>query len=284
MTEQPARRPPLDPPRHRVPARELGHRGEASGEVSISLAELWSWLAAGKVRIVDSDATQQDFYLTVEHARHPAHELPRRDVSVLQRLLLGQSQKAVALDLGVSTATVALAAAQSLRAMGVETANVSKAPAALVLAACASTASYGRQLDLFPDHRHLTRIRVSRPQAALAGTLTRSEFAVAWAMLEGRSTAQIARARGVSTRTISDQLSTVFSKVGVSGRLQLLSALARESVTEAVTTRTIATEASPDDDADRMLWAAARDMWRSATSALTRADAQAQALRVALEG
>jgi DNA-binding CsgD family transcriptional regulator len=55
-----------------------------------------------------------------------------------------------------------------------------------------------------------------------ARPLTVAESEVAAHMLDGRSNAEIARLRFCSERTIANQVSSVFSKLGVRSRLELL--------------------------------------------------------------
>ena len=52
--------------------------------------------------------------------------------------------------------------------------------------------------------------------------LTDAEHSVASALLVGRSTAEIARARGTTARTIANQIASLFRKLGVQSRAQLV--------------------------------------------------------------
>ena len=52
--------------------------------------------------------------------------------------------------------------------------------------------------------------------------LTPGELQVIGLLLQGRRDAQIARARGTSERTVLNQLSSIFRKLGVKGRDELL--------------------------------------------------------------
>ena len=57
--------------------------------------------------------------------------------------------------------------------------------------------------------------------APAAGKLTRAERAVALHVLDGWSNARIAKARGVSIRTIANQLASLFRKTAVYSRAEL---------------------------------------------------------------
>jgi DNA-binding CsgD family transcriptional regulator len=55
----------------------------------------------------------------------------------------------------------------------------------------------------------------------LPPTLTAAEKAVVGDVARGATNAEIAKARGRSTRTIANQLASVYRKLGVSGRAEL---------------------------------------------------------------
>lgn len=60
---------------------------------------------------------------------------------------------------------------------------------------------------------------------AVPSNLTKAERAVALLALEGRSDAEIAALRGVSRRTVANQIASVFKKLGVSSRVELATRL-----------------------------------------------------------
>jgi DNA-binding CsgD family transcriptional regulator len=58
--------------------------------------------------------------------------------------------------------------------------------------------------------------------------LTAAERDVANLVLEGRSNAQIAQARGTSVRTVANQVAAILRKVGAGSRFELIARLGRE--------------------------------------------------------
>jgi DNA-binding CsgD family transcriptional regulator len=58
--------------------------------------------------------------------------------------------------------------------------------------------------------------------------LSPAEMDVVERVLEGRSNAEIARARGTALRTVANQVANVFRKVGARSRVELAIALRRE--------------------------------------------------------
>jgi DNA-binding NarL/FixJ family response regulator len=78
------------------------------------------------------------------------------------------------------------------------------------------------------EHGRDELLVVSAPLAPPA-TLTRAEQEVAAAVLAGASNAAIAKARGTSVRTVANQLSTIFRRLGVTSRGELAVKLAGQT-------------------------------------------------------
>lgn len=72
-------------------------------------------------------------------------------------------------------------------------------------------------------------IVVSASQVVLPDVLSESERAVALALLEGQSNAEIASARGTSTKTVANQLYAIYRKLGAGSREELVAILAGAS-------------------------------------------------------
>lgn len=60
------------------------------------------------------------------------------------------------------------------------------------------------------------------PQAGIPAALTEAEQDVALRVYRGASNAEIARERGVSSKTIGKQLESIYRKLGVSSRTELV--------------------------------------------------------------
>jgi DNA-binding CsgD family transcriptional regulator len=60
------------------------------------------------------------------------------------------------------------------------------------------------------------------PELRIPRGLSRAEEDVVRAVLEGQSNAQIARARGTSSNTVANQLRSIYAKLGISGRVDLV--------------------------------------------------------------
>ena len=72
-------------------------------------------------------------------------------------------------------------------------------------------------------------IAYEAPAVVCPDVLSPAEKEVAALVARGRSTADIARARRVSPRTVANQLASIFRKLGVSSRQELLLALHEEA-------------------------------------------------------
>ena len=67
---------------------------------------------------------------------------------------------------------------------------------------------------------------LSRPTKRKAlVALTRTERAVAMGLVRGESNARIAERRGTSTRTVANQVATIYRKLGVGSRRELAALL-----------------------------------------------------------
>ncbi len=62
---------------------------------------------------------------------------------------------------------------------------------------------------------------------SLPRSLSAAERTIALALLEGRSNAEIARARRTSVRTVANQVASLFQKLGVRSRSEAVVALRR---------------------------------------------------------
>jgi DNA-binding NarL/FixJ family response regulator len=195
------------------------------------LSRLWSDLIESKWKIVSCFLTDERCFLvlsSVPKAALPERRLSPRRVRVLERILFGEGQKAIALALRVAPSTVTLMAGECLRAMGLNCRS-SRVPMMIVMAAHAHARSgvsiESRCTEVVRDGAVLRIVSAARPDAGLSAWLSPAECEVARLLIEGKRHAEIARLRDTSTRTIANQLAAAFHKLQVSGRAELLSGL-----------------------------------------------------------
>jgi DNA-binding NarL/FixJ family response regulator len=153
-------------------------------------------------------------------------------VRILERIFHGESQKALANELGLATATVACHSMRALRLLSRQH-RVSRAPIILVMAALAARGlplQAARFEEQHSDGRWVISVEV--PARSLRARLSRSEWEVARLAIEGHTHVEIAQARGTSVRTIANQLAAVFEKLGTFGRAELRAQAVREAAAD----------------------------------------------------
>jgi DNA-binding NarL/FixJ family response regulator len=92
--------------------------------------------------------------------------------------------------------------------------------------AVGASGAVGERWALAP---HFELVRAARPERKFAHAFSRAEFAVVQRLLEGDSYASIASWRQTSTRTVANQVASVFRRLGVSGRPELAQRLLLET-------------------------------------------------------
>jgi DNA-binding NarL/FixJ family response regulator len=183
----------------------------------------WNELTDGGYVLLDHvDADRRRYVVAY---KLPLPEQPRpytlsaRERHVLERILLGARNKAIASELGISAAHVTGLSQRALAKLGArstaELTRVLRARSSLVLGELALGGETLIALGYSDETAH-----------ALSG-LTQAEREVAQGVLDGRSQRAIAVERGVSARTVASQVASIYRKVGVSGRRELTAKLTR---------------------------------------------------------
>jgi DNA-binding NarL/FixJ family response regulator len=195
-------------------------------EDSVDLGQLWHRLCDGRLFVVDTHCAEGRCFAVLE-ARSSGRERSRR-VQIVERVFEGESQQALACELGVSVATVATHCTQVLNGF-IHRHWVSRAPIMLTMAALAARgAPLGRARcdSLRDDGRWVISVEI--PGQTFRDRLSRSELEVARLSIEGKPHAVVAVERGTSVRTVANQLASVFAKLKVSGRAELRAKAVRE--------------------------------------------------------
>ncbi len=187
----------------------------------IDLADLWRGLVGGQLFLSSSYYRDGRCYTTLQRAERTSPPPSPQAVQVLESVLAGVSQKLLASELGVASPTIAAYCSGTLRGVGHEWLS-SRAPIVVVMAALATrgVALPGARLEQTLDDGSCV-LSVETPGASYAKRLSPGEWAVARATIEGKTHAQIAKARGTSRRTIANQLASVFYKLQAFGRSEL---------------------------------------------------------------
>lgn len=213
--------------------RARAEHADASQGRAYELGSLWLELSAGGVQVVDGFCTRERCYLVLRPIpRDERLKLPVRERILLERSLLGESEKVLAFDHGVSVSTVAGRLATALRGLGLDPRS-SRVPVLLAIAIHVDRAGIpwrgSKSSEFQADDAVYRVVSAARPDRVGLASLTRSERHVVELLVEGNSPSEIATVRRTSVRTIANQIAAVFHKTGVSGRRSLLSHLVRSA-------------------------------------------------------
>jgi DNA-binding NarL/FixJ family response regulator len=185
----------------------------------------WEALLAGHLAIVDSFYSATRWFLVLQPAAGvPVTATARK---LLEDVLLGESQKCAAMNAGLSTSSISTIVHRALDRMGASF-TPRQAPAFLSLlaregmGAAVPTARFSVFARAPFEYRIVS---VMRPELALAPALPRAEYEILCRIVEGQSHAEISKERRRSARTVANQVSAVFRRLGVSSRAQLIAKL-----------------------------------------------------------
>jgi DNA-binding NarL/FixJ family response regulator len=169
-------------------------------------------------------------------------------LEILERILSGQCQKVVGIELGFAPSTVALNARQALEAMGAPGKPSRAHPLLMLAAKAAREQDFSRAASssfVSGSESELLVLSVMRPERRVSGRLPRAESSVLQHLVEGRSHAEIASLRGTSERTIANQLASIFRRLSVSGRNDLMHSLFASAAPSAVVAAAASTPPPP---------------------------------------
>lgn len=207
-------------------ARAKGPLREGDPDAAV---RAWQALVAGRWSLVDRFESDGRRYAVI-HENVPTAPDPRglstQERAVAHYAALGQSNKQIAYTLGLAEGTVAAVATRAQRKLAV----ASRAalydqlfgPAVDPVTATTDAVAIGGE-----------RVRVvswsdGAGEEALR-LLSDAEREVVRAVLAGMSNEEIAASRGTASRTIANQLASIFQKLGVSSRAELSARLNRAS-------------------------------------------------------
>jgi DNA-binding NarL/FixJ family response regulator len=159
----------------------------------------------------------------LEGAR-PGDAPTRVETAVLVRVLSGEQQKAIALDLGMAYSTVSKRYTTAWNKLQLGTGLV---PLPLVIAAQSWASGTppsvaARMAMIHHEGSAFVVLTVPAPNLSAETLLTRAEREVAEALVGGQSRGSIAVRRNTSHQTVACQLRGIFSKLDVRGRCALI--------------------------------------------------------------
>lgn len=203
---------------------------DASTTTTTVLSEVWALLGKGKLKVVDEFTDDARNFLLLkppDQRRAPVPSFARK-LRGLETALTEGGLKVAAFELACKPPTVVLHARSVFAFMGLSC-LFGRTPPLLVMAACAARGMpvlTARACELFEAGGRVTVVSVPRLDLLATPLLSPGERDVVRLLFEGKSHAEIARARQRSPRTVANQLGSVFRKLHVSGRLELIHRLA----------------------------------------------------------
>jgi DNA-binding NarL/FixJ family response regulator len=194
-----------------------------------TLASIWRGLLSSGLEVCEIHSEgEQTIAVLLERSLEAASDftVDGRHFELFERMLEGCSLKVISAEFGVSPSTAWQRLSRAARAIGLS-GRMAATPVLLAQLCYASkldssVAAPTRQLG---DRRFA--LSVPRVEIELSRHLPPAEVEVCALALDGLSHAQIAERRGTSRRTTANQLASAFRRLGVSGRLELLAAVAR---------------------------------------------------------
>jgi len=203
----------LDVIRAAVRARERDARSPREG---VSRA-LWPHLVAGRWSLIDDDDDREPRRILV--VRHRPHERPHMKLTAAEARTLelsigGESMKRAGGELGSTKSTVYRALDRALAKLG------ARSVAEVVALVRGFPRATMTKLRCGPD----TVLSLRLPQSvSLSDTpLTAAERAIVPMLLASESYDEIARRRRTSRRTVANQVASIYRKLEVTSRLELV--------------------------------------------------------------
>lgn len=200
---------------------------DATGESIAALATLWRSLTEGEVAIIGNFFSATRCGLLLQRVESQTASLVGRRRRILEEVLRGSSQNAIAIDLGLAPSTIAFNARLGLETLGVS-GRPSRAHPLLMLAATVAWRGADNTVSMGTMEFAGMRVEVvgmDRPERSLACLVPDAELEVIACLIEGCSYAEIAARRGTAERTIANQIAAAFRRLNVSGRSELIQRL-----------------------------------------------------------
>ena len=194
-------------------------RSTAGSSDAIEAMEHWRGLVDGRWSLIDHFERDGKRFI-VAHKNDPFVHDPRglsvREKQISELIGMGRSTKEIAYELGLSLSAISMSAKAACEKLGL----TSRAELALFFApggirARLEEASIGEQDLLVGGHPLLDE--------AVIASLSDAEREIVEALLTGSTSAEIALRRGTAANTISNQIASIFDKLGVRSRIELAS-------------------------------------------------------------
>jgi DNA-binding NarL/FixJ family response regulator len=207
-----------------VPAAALAPREGRRADV-VTASRFWDGLLEGAFDIGATAAAGPRLSTTLRAGRpNEERRAKLRERAILVRVITGELQKSVALDLHLAPSTVATDFARVLAKIGIHRSSPTIPLPIVVLAqkALGVAPSADLEIEESGDDDGSVVIRAKRLDYQNCPSLTPAERAVAQLVAEGFTRKDIARSRHTSVHTVANQVSAVLTRLRVTGRFALI--------------------------------------------------------------
>lgn len=188
--------------------------------------EFWSELIQGRWQVVHRVDTSAYRYILARGSA-PKRRLTVRERQVLDLVVAGATDKQVSETLDLSVSTVATHRSRAIEKVGLGslalTTQLAWAARLEDTCSCVPTEVWAERAA----RGEFRVIRLPRLASRLPKSLSEAERAVAGWLTDGLSNREIADARKVSERTVANQIRSIFYKIGVGRRADLVVRLCR---------------------------------------------------------
>jgi DNA-binding CsgD family transcriptional regulator len=204
------------------------HTPAANPEEALGAERLLKGIFSGHLRFHHHFVTQSHAHAILVRGHSPEYgsQIPPAWLEVFERFLLGESQKAIAIDVRVSQSSISTILQQTTTRFGVGARRAAIPLLLILLAQAARLPCTFAKIECERMSRPVLRVSVPRPDLLFAGAFpsffTEAELDVLRLLVAGNSPASISAARGSRPRTVANQLSTVYSKLRTSGRMSVV--------------------------------------------------------------
>jgi DNA-binding CsgD family transcriptional regulator len=208
-------------------ANGLGEAALQSLDLS-SFRAIWYGLAHGRLRVANTWVVADRCFVALKRMSSAAST--GRHAEVAERVFSGEQPKVVAAELGLSPSTVCTHC-KSFLELASERPKTPGLAAFIAKAACAARGAPlpGPRFHGLDSEANLV-LSIAIPVEPLErAALSRAEKAITAQLVEGKSTVEIGAARGTSTRTLANQIASIYRKLRVSGRRELVAVLLSDS-------------------------------------------------------
>jgi DNA-binding NarL/FixJ family response regulator len=177
----------------------------------------------GRLKLTGVERLDSCLTLRVRRDEPMPRVTPAKERRVLSLLVEGASQKQIAYEIGVSAPAVSICVRNLLDKLGLDqTLHLILLVRAVDGISEMRLVEMSRRLEALGPAEFAVHVA---PDPEAVARLTIAELDVTLAVLAGHGNGEIATQRRTSLRTVVNQLAAVFRKLGVSGRLELVSRL-----------------------------------------------------------